>query len=207
MPVNYSTSHQKTAFIVSAITHPLLVPVLGFMVFNKFNSTSFQGHSYMIILAVYTTLVVALPASFVFALKRSGYIQSYEMENPEERKLPLLFTSATLLFNYYLMHRAQLPELFQLYFLCTCLASILALGISAFYKISLHTIGIGFMFGLGLALSYLTVADIRLYLVITSLLAGIIAFSRMILMAHTLPQIYWGFAVGFICSFAMVLFI
>ena len=183
------------------------MPVWGFIVFNNYNSTSFRGHSYFVLLAVYTLTVVILPAYFVYALKRSGYINSYEMETLNERKLPLLFSSGTMLFNYYLMNRSHLPELFLLYFLSTSVAAVLTLAISNFYKISMHTIGIGFMFGLGLVLSYLSVADMRGYLIITALSSGLIACSRMILMAHSLAEIYWGFVIGFICSTGMLYFI
>jgi hypothetical protein len=207
MPANYFSYLQKRAYYISVASHPLLMPVLGFIVFNNYNSTSFQGHPFLILLSVYAVSVLALPAYFVFALKRSGYIQSFEMETLEERKLPLLFTSGTMLFNYYLMNRAHLPEIYQLYFLCTSVTAVLTLGISTFYKISLHTIGIGFMFGLGLVLSYLSVSDMRGYLIVTALIAGIIACCRVILMAHTLPQVYWGFMLGLICSSAMLFFI
>jgi hypothetical protein len=207
MEVDTNSTIQKRAFYISVLTHPLLMPVLGFIVFNKYNSTSFQGHSYLVLLAVYSLTVVALPAYFVYALKRSGYIRSYELETPEERKLPLLFTSGTMLFNYYLMNRSHLPELYQLFFLSTSIATVITLVISRFYKISLHMIGIGFMFGLGLVLSYLSVADMRVYLITTAITAGIIAWSRLILLSHSLDQVYWGFIVGFTNAAAMLLFI
>ena len=207
MPLNYTLFIKKNAFYVSVVAHPILMPVLGFIVFNKYNYTSFQGQSYYTLLSVFAILVVAAPAYFVYALKRAGYIQNYEMETRKERKLPLLFTSAAMLFNYFLMNRYHLPELYQLYFLCTCVGTIITFGINTFYKISLHTIGIGFLFGLGLVLSYLSTSDMRVYLIMTALAAGIIAFSRMILLAHTLPQIYWGFSVGVFIAGLMFFFI
>ena len=205
--MTYRTSAQKSAFVISAITHPLLVPVMGFIVFNEFNTLSFQGQSFIILLAVLSVTVVALPAYFVFALKRNGHIHSYEMETLQERKLPLLFTSGTLLFNYYLMQRSHLQEPYPTYFLCVSVTSIVTLVISLFYKISLHTIGIGFMFGLGVVLSYLSASDMRWYLIAISILGGLVSSSRLVLLAHSLPQIYWGFAVGLICSSGMLFLI
>ncbi len=196
----------RNARYLSALTHPLFMPVIGFWVFNHFNYSSFHGQSLLVILSAFTITVVALPAYFVYALKRSGSIQTYEMESIQERRLPLLFTSAALLFNYYLMRHANLTELYQWYFLSTTAACILSLGITLFYKISLHTLGIGFLFGLGFTLSYLNNSDLRWYLIGIVLLGGIVGYCRYLLKAHTLPQLYLGFIVGTFSSSLLLLF-
>ncbi len=158
-------------------------------------------------MGVFAITVVALPAYLIFSLKRGGHIQSYEMETIQERRLPLLFTAFALLFNYYLMQRANMQQLFQWYFLSTCIAGIFALGISLFYKVSLHTIGMGFLFGLGMVLSHINNLDMRWYLIIVLLFTGLVATSRLILKAHTLPQIYLGFFVGAFSAAGILLFL
>lgn len=205
--MNPTTSLQKYAYRISGITHPLFMPVIGFMIFNQYNYTSFTGQSFFILMGVFTITVVALPAYLIFSLKRGGYIQSYDMETLQERRLPLLFTAFALLFNYYLMQRANMLQLYQWYFLSASIAGILALGISLFYKVSLHTIGMGFLFGLGLLLSYSNNLDMRWYLILVLLLTGLVATSRLILKAHTLPQIYLGFSVGTFSAAGMLLFL
>ena len=89
------------------------------ILFNEFNMISFHGQAFLILLGVYTLTVVALPLYFIFSLKRSGYIESYEMHTLKERRLPLLFTSGAMLFNYYLMQRANMLGIYQIYFLTT----------------------------------------------------------------------------------------
>ena len=183
------------------------MPVVGFIIFNYYNYAAFSGKSFFILLGVFAITVIALPAYFIFSLKRSGHIDSYEMETIQERKLPLLFTASALLFNYYLMQRANMMQLYQWYFLSASIAGVLALAISLFYKISLHTLGMGFLFGLGLVLSQANNADMRWYLVGVLALSGVVASSRLILLAHTRPQIYLGFFIGIISSAGMLLFL
>lgn len=205
--MKYTTSAEKNAFYISAVTHPLLIPLAGFVIFNKYNYTSFQGQPLYILLSVFIITVILLPAYFVFALKRSGYIASYEMETMQERRLPLLFTSGALLFNYYLMHRANMLQLYQWYFLSAAIAGIVSFVITLFYKISLHTIGIGYLFGLGLALASVSTADMRWYLMLMAILGGVVSYCRLLLRAHNSAQLYAGFAVGTSCSTGMLLFI
>ena len=205
--MNDLTPAQKRAYYLSAITHPVFMPVIGFVVFNEFNIMSFHGQAFLILLGVYTLTVVALPLYFIFSLKRSGYIESYEMHTLKERRLPLLFTSGAMLFNYYLMQRANMLGIYQIYFLSTAAAAIISLAISSYYKISLHTIGIGFLFGLGLVLSSLGQTDMRWYLIMIAIIAGIVGYCRLILNAHNHTQVYLGFVVGAICASGMLFFI
>ncbi len=183
------------------------MPVVGFWVLNKFNTTSFQGSSFYLLVGIIILLTILIPAYFVFALKRSGAIERYEMETLRERRLPLLFTSVVLLFTYYLIHRSHLPELYQGYFLSVTIASTVSFGISLFYKISLHTLGIGFLFGLGLLLSSISSDDMRWYFITLLLIGGVVSSSRIVLRAHTLLQVYIGFAMGIICAMVMFLFL
>ena len=197
--MNYKTSLEKKALLISAFTHPLLMPLFAFLLLNHYNSISFHGQSFYILLLVFSITVIGLPVYFVFALKRSGYIQTIEMETLKERRLPLIFTCVTMVFNYYLMQRASLPQPFLLFFLSLSIASLIAMVISVFYKISLHMLGVGYLFGLGLLLSNLSSSDMRYYMMLISILCGVVATCRLLLKAHSLPQLYLGFIVG-VCS-------
>jgi membrane-associated phospholipid phosphatase len=205
--VNYNTPSRKAAFYISALTHPILIPVPGFIVFNYYNYSSFHGQSLLMLLGVFAITVVALPAYFVFALKRGGYIESYEMESLQERRLPLLFTTGALLFNYYLMQRAGMIQPYPWYFIDAAATCLLALLISLFYKISLHTIGMGFLFGLGMVLSLLNTSDLRWYLLVIAIITGIVAACRLYLDAHTPEQVYLGFFTGVTGAAGMLLFL
>lgn len=186
----------KAAYIISAITHPIFVPFWGFLLFNSFSIQILSGNYLYIVLGVFFLTSIVLPSYFIMSLKRYGVVHSYEMHTLDERRWPLLGSSALLVANYYMMQRMQVPGFFQVYFLASAVAALAASAISIFYKISLHTLAMGFLFGIGILLSRVSAADIRIFLVGIVLLAGITGTARYALKAHTLTQIYLGFITG-----------
>lgn len=184
------------AYVISAITHPVLVPFWGFLIFNSYSIQILSGNYLYIVLGIFFLSSVVLPLYIIMSLKRAGVVHTYEMHTLEERRWPLLAASALLVANYYLMQRIQVSGFFQVYFLATAVAALAASAISIFYKISLHTLAIGFLFGIGILLSRVSAADLRLYLMMVVLLGGVVGTARYILKAHTRAQIYLGFIVG-----------
>jgi len=204
---NYFSTSQKKALLISVITHPLFVPVAGFIMLNHYNTVSYEGRSLYLLLLVIIITTVALPSYFIFALKRGGHISGYELDSLKDRRIPLIFVSGILLFNYFLIVRSQLPHPFPLYFLCVSFTSLAAMCISLFYKISLHAIGIGFLTGLAPVFSVIGSSDMRWYLIMFLLGGGIVSLSRIVLGAHTRAQIYWGFLLGVLCAAGMMAFL
>jgi hypothetical protein len=194
---------KKAAYFIAVITHPMLAPLAGLIIFNHYSIFPITGQYFLIILSVFAISTILLPAYFVFSLKHNGAIETYEMETIAERRWPLLFTSALLCFNVYLMHRAQVSNDLQLFFLLAAVTALLAALLSQFYKISLHTIGCGFLFGICFFISRHSGYDVRSTLVILALISGVIGWSRSLLEAHTPVQIYSGFVSGLLPGFIM----
>ena len=81
----------------------------------------------------------------------------------------------------------------------------LAVIISNFWKISLHMLGIGGVFGAFLAFQYLFGG--KLFLIITLLFcAGLVGFARVNENAHNLKQVYLGFIIGTCIEFLIFYF-
>ena len=67
-------------------------------------------------------------------------------------------------------------------------------------------IGIGGLVGALFCIALLLEVYITPYIIISLLAAGFIGTSRLILKAHTPPQIYTGFAIGVFCQFIILYF-
>ena len=194
--------------ILSFVFHPVLMPTYAILlllyfskVFSQFMPIEQKTH--LINLTLIFTLL--LPLLGVFLLKKLKIVSSIYMENQKERKWPLLIAIS----SYYLLFRMfevlYIHPIIIKLVLGAMLILFLAVIISNFWKISLHMLGIGGVFGAFLAFQYLF--DGKLFLIILLLLcSGLVAYARINENAHTLKQVYLGFLVGACTEFLIFYF-
>ena len=194
--------------ILSFVFHPVLMPTYAILlllyfskVFSQFMPIEQKTH--LINLTLIFTLL--LPLLGVFLLKKLKIVSSIYMENQKERKWPLLIAIS----SYYLLFRMfeflYIHPIIIKLVLGAMLILFLAVIISNFWKISLHMLGIGGVFGAFLAFQYLFGG--KLFLIILLLLcSGLVAYARINENAHTLKQVYLGFLVGACVEFVIFYF-
>ena len=194
--------------ILSLVFHPVLMPTYAILlllyfskVFSQFMPIEQKTH--LINLTLIFTLL--LPLLGVFLLKKLKIVSSIYMENQKERKWPLLIAIS----SYYLLFRMfeflYIHPIIIKLVLGAILILFLAVIISNFWKISLHMLGIGGVFGAFLAFQYLFGG--KLFLIILLLLcSGLVAYARINENAHTLKQVYLGFLVGACVEFLIFYF-
>lgn len=187
--------------ITSYILHPILVPIIGtllyFILLPRHTSRDLE-------ITIITSVFVAtylLPLLLLSILKKSKVIESFHLENIEERKFPLLFFISIAYLLSTLIKKGYSTMHLALFFYGVTLALILAYFLLyKRFKISLHMIGIGGLIGFFSFFSYEYQINLLLILVILFLMAGFIASSRLSLKAHQRKEIYWGLLTGFICQ-------
>ena len=194
--------------MLSFVFHPVLMPTYAILlllyfskVFSQFMPIEQKTH--LINLTLIFTLL--LPLLGVFLLKKLKIVSSIYMENQKERKWPLLIAIS----SYYLLFRMfeflYIHPIIIKLVLGAMLILFLAVIISNFWKISLHMLGIGGVFGAFLAFQYLF--GEKLFLIILLLLcSGLVAYARINEHAHTLKQVYLGFLVGACVEFLIFYF-
>ena len=144
--------------MLSFVFHPVLMPTYAILlllyfskVFSQFMPIEQKTH--LINLTLIFTLL--LPLLGVFLLKKLKIVSSIYMENQKERKWPLLIAIS----SYYLLFRMfeflYIHPIIIKLVLGAILILFLAVIISNFWKISLHMLGIGGVFGAFLAFQYL----------------------------------------------------
>ena len=198
----------KLSKLISFAFHPVLMPTYALLLLFQFTplfSEFMSNEQKTQILKLTFIFTFLLPFFSVIILKKLKVVSSYYMENQEERRWPLLFALGW----YYLLF--LLFETLHIHFVVVYLlvGAMLILLISAivsnFWKISLHMLGIGGVTGAFFAIHYLFGGDIGL--IITLLFcAGFIGFARVNENAHSLKQIYLGFAVGVGAEFLIFYF-
>ena len=181
--------------ILSIVFHPLWMPVLGtlFILFwSGLYITMLPIDVKRAILLIMGFCTVGLPvALFLFYLMRRWYISKRR-----ERMLPLICTAIFYFIAYRTLHSIHTPFVIQKFVLASTIAVFLTSIISAFWKISLHGVGIGGVTGVIAAMT--TVSPVILPILLLSIiLSGVVGYARISLNAHSPSQYYAGVLLGF----------
>jgi hypothetical protein len=194
---------KRLAQLLSVAFHPLLVPTylvaaLCYGVQAGRLLPPGLEHRGGVVLAVWVITCV-LPGLAVGLLVRLGRVTSVELYERRQRPLPLLlaagaFAGATLLLAL-LPHADTLTRLFT----AMTISAFATLLITLRWKISAHGVGLGGAIGL---FAWLLLSG-RLpglaawaWLGGTAVVAGAVAWGRLVLRAHTRAQVVAGLALG-----------
>ncbi|MCK5815613.1 MAG: hypothetical protein KAH07_06685 [Flavobacteriaceae bacterium] len=183
--------------LISYVFHPILVPIVGSLLFFiLLPRHTDKGVETTILLAVFIGTYI-IPLVFLSFLKKSKAIETYELKTVGERKFPILFT-IILLYLLSIFIKKYNPALDLAFFYYGMQFSLLfSVGLLYIkFKTSLHMLGIGGLFSFFVLFSYRYQINLLLLLSFFSISAGLIASSRLYLKAHTRKELIWGFFIG-----------
>ncbi len=189
------------AKIISIIFHPLLMPSYATLILF----TSNTHYSYMpfevkkVIYLIIFLCTFLIPVSITPFLVNLKIISSAELKHHKERIFPLAISTLSYYFAYHLLNRLSISTIsfVKIMILASAILIFICLLISLKWKISAHLIGAGGLMASIFFYAVYFVADFTVVLAGISLLAGIIAYSRLKLHAHSSAQVYTGFILGF----------
>jgi hypothetical protein len=193
--------------IISVIFHPLFVPTLGlfllFSIGDNVHYVPFQVKRIVYIAVFVSSCLLPLSITpLLFILKK---IKSMKMETRRERLLPMFITGMFFITGYYFLSLISvIPVLILNYIIATIITIFIALGITYFWKISIHMTGMGGLSGGLLAFAYLYVLDIHIIFSALVIISGLLGTARLYLQAHTPAQVYAGYTLGFFTVFSYV---
>jgi hypothetical protein len=175
----------------------LFVIILYFL---PVSSLSFPMQSRWIILSMIFFTTFLVPGLGAYAMFRTGFIDSYEIDRREQRSKPLLFTAVCYAVTTYLLYTEPVFDQLFYFVMGVITASVfLAWFVSFFWKISAHGIGLGGALGVLLLVNKLMPdAGLIAPIVLLILVSGAVLSARLELHAHTPAQAYTGFATGLI---------
>lgn len=189
--------------IMSIVFHPLFMVTYGVLLALAFTFLAVYPMPMKLLIAGGTFLSTAfVPGLFIFLLVKNGGATDFALSNRKERVIPYLIFITSLLTCLFFLHRMLLP--FWLIFLMigVGVALLLALCINFVWKISAHGIGIGGLLGSIMGIAEINRINPYWLFIIVLLVAGFLGTSRLFLKRHTPMQVYAGFGLGFICTFA-----
>ena len=187
----------KTAKIISIIGHPIFHPTWMMILLLVTGITRFTPGNDLTFLTITFALTCLLPALVIVMLKKWHFIESYEMDERDDRLGPLFIMVLFLFVTFRFFNKIPLFSIYSFYLTTVIVTTILAFVITFFWKISLHALGWGCLTA---CLFLMTTFSMRLYLLYfigSIVIAGIVAAARLKLKSHSNAQIYSGFAMGF----------
>jgi membrane-associated phospholipid phosphatase len=189
--------------ILSFLFHPMLMPTLGiFFIFHTGTYLSFLSFEVkrLVYIIVFTSSCL-LPVSLLPLFLQMKVINSFNMETSRERIVPALTAGIFYFLGYFLLNRLHISQLIEDFVLSSLIAILLAVGISFFWKISMHSIAVGGVTGAIVAIMVRYGIDLMLLLSVMLIISGITATARLYLNAHSPSQVYMGYLAGFLLVF------
>lgn len=199
------------AWIISALSHPLLVLTYGLVLIIAFNPYVFgvsDVKDELPLILICLAYTFFLPFISIIFMKLVGLVKTLNLDTNEERIGPLIICIVFYTWFYINIYRnAEIPILVGVFSFGSVIALSIAFFITVFTKISLHMVAWGGISALMINMlwyfGYQTLSigqwevHIRLVLIFLLLISGLVASARMALNVHKPKDIYGGFLVGF----------
>jgi hypothetical protein len=187
----------------------------------QFGSHSISGQWKLVLVVFMSTFL--MPMFAVFLMRSLKMVQTMQLADRHERIGPYILTGVFYLWMYVNFRSNPLiPKPFVIVMLGSTIALFLVFFANNFSKVSAHAAGMGGLVGMALintvffnfdtftvGLGSLGTFEVSTnFLLMTCIvLAGLVCTARLLLRAHTEPQVYFGFAVGFASQFLALLFL
>ena len=198
----------KLAKFVSIIFHPVLVPVLGFILlfasgfYDSMLTT--DAKRFILLVIFFSTSTLPLLAVAILALNTKFDIL---MPNNRDRILPLLFASVFYYIGFILLSKIHFIPIFKLYMIASVLLIVALLLISFKWNISIHMAAIGAVTATFFALSFRGGVNPMNAIVIVVIVSGLVGTARLVLNKNSLLQVAAGYILGFIILYPVIYFL
>lgn len=199
---------EKLARIISYLFHPLLMPTYAFLIL--FSQSGYfviilPGNLRWALLAIVIGNTFILPVIMIWFMLKRGLISSLQIPDRSERTFPYIIAAITYFATYYMIRNLGIPSIYHIFLLGGTILIVMASLINLFWKISMHMLGIGGLFGGFLGLMLMRSIYSPMLIVVLLIIASLIAFARLKLNTHSEAQVYTGFIVGACTMLGLIL--
>jgi hypothetical protein len=195
----------KIARIISGIFHPLLMPVYGLTILfsapTLYNYIPFEIKKMVILIVIVNN--VLLPFSLLPFFIHSNLISSWSLNDRKDRVIPLIISTILYGITTYILFRFSLPHFLKSFILAAVLLSLTATALNFRWKISLHSIGAGYLLAMVLVLSFKMYTPLLWYIIPCIFAAGLVLSSRLQLNLHNAGEVWFSFLTG-LAGFSVV---
>lgn len=196
---------------------PILMPLLGLILVmytpsepldlgKAYNSLYlFNEHNKIIVLSYFLIFSALIPSVMYLFLRNMSIIQTPQLDDKEERQLPMILMSIFCFSLFYMLISANsiLPK----YTYALSLSGGIIIGIftyvNKYLKVSLHGAGVGILTGFVFAYVSEQIYFQFWILIFVVLLSGIVLTTRLYLKKHTPIELIIGYFFSLIITFVL----
>jgi membrane-associated phospholipid phosphatase len=198
------------ARVISAVFQPLLLPLYALLII--FNANSFVAvmvplRAKLLIVSAVALFTLILPGVIIGVFNALGALEDFRMNRRRERVVPLAIILVSYVSCAYMVLAWTKIDLVFMALMAAVSCIVLALIVTSFWKISLHMTGMGGIYALLFVLGIAEPRDFTWAMALATLVAGLVAASRLYLGRHTPAQVAAGFVGGFVVSMLTLMLI
>jgi len=185
--------------IISIVFHPLLLPTYAFIFLNWAYPYLFFNLDIINKTRLFVTIFIntfIFPMIAMVIMKKLDFISSLHLPDRKERIIPYIAIIAFYFWTYLVVKNLSVGGFINDILFGVSLSIFLVFFLNGFYKISAHTTASGAFVGLTFFLAFNSVYNIEIPLMIVVLIAGMVGTSRLYLSAHSVFEVFSGYAVG-----------
>ena len=194
------------ARVLSMVFTPFYLSLVGLIALFTFSYLSLMPWAYMLtVLALVYMFTILVPTLLIHFYRNYHGWTLIELGKKERRVVPYLLSIVSYFVCYYVMHRFNIPHFMSNILMAALVIQILCALINVWWKISTHTAAIGGVTGALQAFSMIFGFNPIGWLCVVIILAGMVGTSRMILRQHSLRQVCYGFLLGLVAAYTVIL--
>jgi len=154
------------------------------------------------VLLVFTIL---FPVFTLLGMRMARLISSLHLPLRNERRYPLLMGVVFYTVAWWLIKSVNEIQSINYLFIAGLFTLAILLVLNHFIKLSIHMAAIGGLTGMFTVFSLLPGFDSWYFLLGAVMASGLVASSRLYLKAHTVKEVIWGYTIGFLSQYILLL--
>ena len=185
---------------------PFYLSLVGLIALFTFSYLSLMQWAYKLtVLTLVYLFTILIPTLLIHFYRNYHGWTLIELGKKERRVVPYLLSIVSYFVCYYVMHRFNIPHFMSNILMAALIIQILCALINVWWKISTHTAAIGGVMGALQAFAVIFGFNPIGWLCLVLILAGMVGTSRMILRQHSLRQVCYGFLLGLVVAYGVIL--
>ncbi len=194
------------ARVLSMVFTPFYLSLVGLIALFTFSYLSLMPWAYKLTVLILVYLfTILIPTLLIHFYRNYHGWTLIELGKKERRVVPYLLSIVSYFVCYYVMHRFNIPHFMSNILMAALIIQILCALINVWWKISTHTAAIGGVAGALQAFAVIFGFNPIGWTCLVLILAGMVGTSRMILRQHSLRQVCYGFMLGLIVAYGVIL--
>ncbi len=194
------------ARVLSMVFTPFYLSLVGLIALFTFSYLSLMPWAYKLtVLTLVYLFTILIPTLLIHFYRNYHGWTLIELGKKERRVVPYLLSIVSYFVCYYVMHRFNIPHFMSNILMAALVIQILCALINVWWKISTHTAAIGGVMGALQAFAVIFGFNPIGWLCLVLILAGMVGTSRMILRQHSLRQVCYGFLLGLVVAYGVIL--